>query len=313
MAPTVSVLLLAYRQEGMVGDAVASLLAQQGPTVELILSDDASPDGTFDAMTRAVQGYAGPHTVILRRNATNLGIGAHLNELVRCSSGELLVIAAGDDLSEPTRVEELVAAWEQTGRRADLVASHLTDLDEAGHLGEVIPVDDLAQWTTPAQWVAKRPYVVGAAHAWTRRVFEKFGPFDPDTVYEDQVMTFRALASGGAVTVPRPLVRYRRGGASAGRRDGSRADKFRRMQVQNRRHLAELRQLRQDATRTSWGQTVMPALEAEWQKQAYLADLLAAEGTLALVRRAVGGPPAPLGWRWRKFVKVLTGRHALQR
>ena len=42
-----------------------------------------------------------------------------------------------------------------------------------------------------------------------------FGPLDPAIHHEDQIMVFRALALGGAVTVDAALVRYRRGGASA--------------------------------------------------------------------------------------------------
>ena len=88
----------------------------------------------------------------------------------------------------------------------------------------------------------------------------------------------------------------------------SAAEKLGRLQVQNRRHLAELRQLRHDAARCAWQADVMPALDAEWHKQQYVHDLLAAPGPLALLRRAVGGPPVPAGWRWRKYWTVASGR-----
>lgn len=307
-APTVSVLLLTYKQEGLVEAAIAALLAQDSEPFELVISDDASPDDTFAVIQRAVAGYTGPHTIITRRNETNLGVGPHLNAAMAASHGELIVAGAGDDICEPTRVRELLAAWESTGRRADLVTSFVTDMDFDGTLHGVKTVDDLAHWKTAADWRERRPHVIGAAHAWTRRVFDRFGPLLPETVQEDQVITFRALASGGGVRVPKPLVRYRRGGMSATTGPQSPADKLQRMAVQNRRHLAEVHQLLADARLTDWRETVEPELAAEGRKQEYLRDLIAAKGLPALVRRLFSGPPVPLSWRWRKFVAVARAR-----
>jgi hypothetical protein len=102
------------------------------------------------------------------------------------------------------------------GRRADLIASDLQDLNAQGEGGETLRVDDLAQWRNASDWAAQRPYVVGAAQAFTRRLFTQFGPYLPNVVYEDQINTLRALLMGGALTIAEPLVQYRRGGASAG-------------------------------------------------------------------------------------------------
>ena len=52
-------------------------------------------------MQAAVAGYRGPHRIVLNRNPANLGIGAHLSQLVAMSRGELLFVAAGDDVSLP--------------------------------------------------------------------------------------------------------------------------------------------------------------------------------------------------------------------
>jgi hypothetical protein len=74
-----------------------------------------------------------------------VGIGEHYNQLVRQASGELLVTAAGDDIRTPDRVRRLVQAWDATDRRADLIASHLTDLDHQGNQHGTLRVDDLSQ------------------------------------------------------------------------------------------------------------------------------------------------------------------------
>ncbi|MEO8808402.1 MAG: glycosyltransferase, partial [Burkholderiaceae bacterium] len=78
-APLASLLLIAYQQEKTVAQAVAGALSQTYTPLEIILSDDASNDGTFAAMQAAVAGYTGPHHILLNRNPRNLGIGAHLS------------------------------------------------------------------------------------------------------------------------------------------------------------------------------------------------------------------------------------------
>lgn len=302
--PPVSVLLLAYQQQGLVRAALESLLAQEGEPLEIIASDDASTDGTHEEIVRTASAYRGPHRVVARRNEVNLGIGAHLNALVACSHGELLVTAAGDDLSEPSRVRELVSAWRQGGKRADLIASHLTDMDFDGRCGGIVTVDDLSQWTSAHAWTAQRPRVIGAAQAWTRRMFDRFGPLDPGIAYEDQVFAFRALSTGGGITLPRPLVRYRRGGTSARGRTETPADQLRRIGVQNGRHLAELRQMRADAERTDWREAVAPYLDAELRKQRYVSELMSAPGGRERLASMLGAAGVPWSWRWRKFWQV---------
>ncbi len=307
--PLISVLMLAYNQQDMVRAAAESLLDQTGTPLEILLSDDASTDGTYEVIAALARDYRGPHRVVARRNERNQGIGEHLNTLVRESRGELLVVAAGDDISEPTRVEKLQAAWLASDRQLDLIASPLTAMDEHGQLGQTIVVDDLAQWRTIHDWLARKPYVIGAAHAWTRRVFERFGPLRADIAYEDQIMVFRAICAGSAVTLPEPLVRYRSGGTSARQAGRTAAARLHRLQVQNQRHLAELQQLTSDAGHTAHAGLVRTALSSEVAKQQYLQALLQATDWRALRHVALHPPqPVPLSWRWRKLWSVGRAR-----
>ena len=309
MTSTVSILLLAYNQRSLVRAAIESVLRQDSEPLEIIVSDDASADGTYDEIVAAVREYRGPHRVVARRNERNLGIGAHLNALVECSSGELLIVAAGDDISEPSRARELLSAWQTGGRRADLLASTLVAMDANGRLGEVIAVDDLARWRGVDDWITRRPLVIGAAHAWTRRVFERYGPLHADIAYEDQILTFRALCAGGAITLPQPLVRYRSGGTSARTRHPDAGARLQRIALQNHRHLAELRQLLADSAHTASPQLVVRALQPELDKQEYLRELLAARDWRALAQSALSASrPVPWPWRWRKLWSVGSAR-----
>ena len=93
-SPRACVLLLAYNQQETIESAIDSVLGQQCEPIEIVLSDDASSDRSFELMQAAAERYRGPHVVVARRNATNLGIGQHYNELVRATRAPLLVTLA---------------------------------------------------------------------------------------------------------------------------------------------------------------------------------------------------------------------------
>lgn len=300
--PLVSMLLIGYQQAGTVAAAVAGALAQTYEPLEILISDDASADGTFAAMQAAVADYRGPHRVELLRNPVNLGIGAHLSHLAERARGELLFVAAGDDVSEPQRCETVVAAWLAAGRRPDLIASALRDLDAQGRLGGLIQPSDLATYRGPADWLARPPFVVGAAQAWTRRLFDRFGPLPAGVVAEDLVMVLRALMSGGAITLPQPLVRYRRGGLSARRRAYSAAEVVARWLSNNRHALVELPLMLADARRAGQAATLEPALQARLQQAEFIRDLFAGASWRRQLVMALRGPGPPFGQRLRLLV-----------
>lgn len=301
-APLASLLLIAYQQQNTVAEAVASALSQTYSPLEIILSDDASSDGTFAAMQAAVAGYTGPHRIVLNRNPANLGIGAHLSHLVGLSKGEMLFVAAGDDVSLPQRCERVMQAWRVSNQRLDLIASALIDIDEAGHTGAVIMPSDLATYQNAADWLARPPFVVGAAQAWTRRVFERFGPLPAGVVAEDLVMVLRAVMSGGALTLAEPLVRYRRGGLSFRRRAQTAGDVVKALLKNNRSSLIELPLLLGDALRAGQQAAIEPALLARLAREHFVRDLFAVGSLPARCRVVLGARSVPLALRLRLFL-----------
>lgn len=303
--PLLSILLIAYNQQATVAEAIAGALAQTWTPLEIIASDDASTDATFAAMQAAVAGYAGPHRVVLNRNPRNLGIGAHLSRLVTLSCGELLVVAAGDDVSLPTRCARLAEAWLASGRRLDLIASALEDVDERGAAHARITPSDLAAYRSAPDWIARPPFVVGAAQAWTRRLFDRFGPLPEGVVAEDLLMVFRAIVSGGAATLAEPLVRYRRGGLSRKRRALSAQQVVERWLANSRHSLVELPLLLADARSAGQLPAVEPVLSAQLARETFVRDLFSARGAAARLRIIVRAREVRWAQRLRCAVYAL--------
>lgn len=111
--PLISILLLAYKQENFVRDAIEGVLSQTYSPLEIIISDDCSPDNTFQVIQDAVKGYKGPHTIILNHNEKNMGIAAHYDKLWNMSHGEIVIAAAGDDKSLPHRAQRTYEIFKQ--------------------------------------------------------------------------------------------------------------------------------------------------------------------------------------------------------
>lgn len=300
--PLVSMLLIGYRQEATIAEAIAGALAQTYSPLEVLVSDDASDDGTWAAMQAAVAGYTGPHRVVLNRNPRNLGIGAHLSLLAARAQGELLFVAAGDDVSLPERCTHCVAAWFAANRRPDLIACPLIDIDAAGQPQGLLRPSQLADWRSAADWVRQPPHVIGAGQAWTRRLVERFGPLPKGTVAEDLVMVFRAIVAGGAVTLDEPLVRYRRGGLSRRRRVLQASEVAQRLASNARHSVIELEQVLADARCAGVEAAVAGPVGAKLARERHIAAQFAQGTPAARLRRLFTDGAVPWPVRLRTYV-----------
>ncbi len=207
--PLVTFALFAYNQERYIREAVEGALSQTYSPLEVILSDDCSTDRTFDCIQEMVAAYRGPHQVVVRRNATNVGIGGHVNRVVEASRGELLVVAGGDDVSLPQRTGRVVE-YLQSETEVFSVYSDAIVISESGRALKTMQFPLSRELTQPALFVRRGLRgVPGFAQAFRRAVFERFGPLHERLVHEDSVIPFRALLLGRVGRLGEVLVHYR--------------------------------------------------------------------------------------------------------
>jgi len=208
--PPVTFLILFYNQRELVADALASADAQDYPDLEILLSDDCSTDGTWEALQVAASDYTGPHRLRLNRTDRNRHIGGHLSHAVEAASGDLIVVAAGDDRSEPHRTRRLVEEWLATDRRAGVL--HSACLRVSRDRSELYHSDCQQALQSLEATAAGIAHVIGATEAFDRAMFQHFGPFREGLVHEDHALPFRSLLLDRPVVyVPEPLVRYAQG------------------------------------------------------------------------------------------------------
>ena len=93
-SPTVTGLFVCYQQARDVRQALLGARSQAVP-MQLIVSDDGSTDGTADLLAEIVSAGVGHHQVLLRIGRPNLGLTAHLNELMLHAAGDITMFFCG--------------------------------------------------------------------------------------------------------------------------------------------------------------------------------------------------------------------------
>lgn len=212
--PLISFCVFAYNQERFIREAVEGAFAQTYSPLEIILSDDHSPDRTYDIIQEMAVAYKGPHRVVTNRNECNMGIGAHVTHVVNMARGEWIVGAAGDDISMPDRTQAIYDKWLETGKQAYSIDSAMVLIDENG-----TPYGETSDRHLPAEQQllcfseTMMNFAVGAAHAWHRKVFDVFGGL-PDIISEDFAIPPRSMLLGKVSYVDKQLVKYRKHAAN---------------------------------------------------------------------------------------------------
>lgn len=300
----VAFLMLTYNQASLVRESALACLAQECEPLDIIFSDDASKDNTYEVLQAVASDYKGPHNLIVRRNEKNAGIGEHFNILIETFKNDLFIASAGDDISLPNRAAALIKAWDDSGQKVDLISSHCMQMAYSGTVGRQIKTEGLAS-LTPEQWLIKRPYIIGATHAFTRRLHTRFGPFSSGLAGEDQIMAFRATCAGGAVIVNEALVLYRDGGISRRPNEMTPAEQLAWTRKVNRIDVTEMRQIVKDADTAGYGQLARERLQDKLNRAVFMEDILnhnSWKPMLAIARRHT---ELPFLWRHKKIITTL--------
>lgn len=218
--PLVTFFVMTYNQERYIREAVEGAFLQTYSPLEIILSDDCSSDHTFRIMQELAGTYRGPHTVIINQNQKNLGIGGHVNRIMELAHGELIVAAAGDDVSLKERTQVLTRGWLAAGKPSG-ISSGIIPVDmqgrplgstphwllEQGRVLKTLPRGDLAT----VSLMRDQCFILsGCAGAWAKDNWDYFGELNEDVVCEDEVLSFRGCLRGGLYFIEQPLVRYRK-------------------------------------------------------------------------------------------------------
>jgi glycosyltransferase involved in cell wall biosynthesis len=108
--PLVSIGLLVFNGQNGLACALDSLLGQDYPNLEIVISDNASTDATPDICKKYVQKDS---RIKYSRSEKNLGAIWNSNRVFELSSGKYFMWASDDDQREPSFVSSCVGKMEQ--------------------------------------------------------------------------------------------------------------------------------------------------------------------------------------------------------
>lgn len=205
--PLISYVVTTYNIEKFVEESVKCAFAQTYSPLEIVLSDDCSTDRTYDIMRQLAEEYTGPHRIVLNRNEENLGITRHMNKAyLELASGEIIIAAHGDDISEPGRTE---LSYRYLIENPDVTALSFS-VDAIDENGKIVK-----QHSSTVDYVHRYSFTSGGnipapSRAFYKRVMTEFGPLNDDCPTEDELISFRSLMLGDNAFFPEHMVKYRK-------------------------------------------------------------------------------------------------------
>ena len=306
--PTATILVICYRMQATIAEALRSALAQTVPC-EIIVSDDSGGDATLDIARELLRDYTGPHRVTIRSTPRNLGLCLHLTELASVATGDVLVFLAGDDIAYPQRVQRLLEHF-AAHPQAQVVGSLVDDIDSDGNL-----LERNARGTPPRvdqHWLLHRgklAAVLGASMAVRRTLLTEFPPLEGKV--EDNMLTLRAVLAGECHCLQEALLGYRRHDSNLGDWVFDRSGKdYAGYERRQRRVLAMYREIAADQVRCVDARPDLP--EDRRRLGRGLADMYALEADM---REAILDRPRRewLGPLWRGIRHPGLRRKSIER
>ena len=229
---------------------LVSICAQTLRPREIVLSDDASSDGSVALARRLIDegacghgdmgaGHGGTAPISLRvlENAAPLGVTRNFEQAVRACEGPLIALCDHDDVWHPEKLSRMRARFEQ---EPQLLLLH-TDARMVDADGRPLGASLLETLEVQARELSaihagrafevflRRNLVTGATTVFRRTLLEAALPFAQGWVHDEWLGAIAAAASAGCVDVLEDaLIDYRQHGANQiGARRLSRAEKLR--------------------------------------------------------------------------------------
>ena len=236
----ISVALCTHNGALFLGEQIRSICAQTLPPNEIVLSDDASSDGSVAAVRAALDACRvdRPELAVELRvieNRPALRVTKNFEQAVKACGGDLIALSDQDDVWQPDRLERMAVEFE---RRPDLMLLH-TDarlVDAQGQpLGGTlfhaleVHASELARIHAGQAFevLLRRNLVTGATTVFRRSLLEAALPFPVEWLH-DEWLGIIAAAVGRVDVLETALIDYRQhGNNQIGARRDSLAEKFR--------------------------------------------------------------------------------------
>ena len=201
--PLVSVVLATYNGEKYLRQQLDSILQQDYPNIEIVVTDDCSSDSTLTILQEYASKYP---SILIYANDTNLGLNKNFEKGMLLAQGEYIAISDQDDI---WKKEKITTLMNKIGNHAIIYHdSELIDLNGLSLNRKLSDIKQLGDFDNCLN-VAIVANVPGHAMLFKKSLVDQCIPFPENAILYDHWMAFVATFSTGIKFISRPLVMYR--------------------------------------------------------------------------------------------------------
>jgi glycosyltransferase involved in cell wall biosynthesis len=216
MTPVISVIMPVRNGAEWLGEAVASIRAQDFGDFEFLIVDDGSDDATAAMLA----GFAGADRRIRVIRQPPQGIVVALNNAIAAARAPYLARLDADDCAMPNRLAKQLA-FLQAHDEVGLLGSSAEEIDAGGAIiGRILPPADSAHLVRVLG--RTNPFIHSSVMMRTALVRRLGGYRAAFRAAEDYDLWLRLAEVSGVANLAEDLVRYRRHGSNLSLRDAIR-------------------------------------------------------------------------------------------
>jgi glycosyltransferase involved in cell wall biosynthesis len=213
----VSVALCTFNGADYIAAQVESILRQDHPADEIVLSDDASSDDTVAIVERIVADWVGPRPrLLVIRNASPLGVIANFEQATTACTGDLIALCDQDDVWRRDKLALFVALFNSrpglpfAHSDATLVTEDLEPLKHSLLQSLEISAKERQELVDGRSYRAfiRRNLATGATAVFRRSLLEYAIPF-PEEWIHDEWLAIIAASLSSTMLIDDELVDYR--------------------------------------------------------------------------------------------------------
>lgn len=189
MKPLVTIIGISYNHEPFISEALSGIWAQTYDSLQVILMDDASTDGSRGLIADLI---GSREQVTFIPHKQNKGYINTFNEALKLAQGEFIVDFSLDDVMEPGFIEKSVASLLAAGpdygvsftnavyinSQSQVTDNHYELLKKKGMIREM-PQGNVFEM------VVRRYFICTPSMLIRKEVFDRQGPYDSTLAFED--------------------------------------------------------------------------------------------------------------------------------
>lgn len=198
--PKVSLIICTHNRKNLVPRAIDSALAQVGVTLEVIVVDDCSTDGTYEYLSEIYS-----DRVTLVKTEVNSGVSTATNLGYRHCEGEYIALLGDDDYWEDPNKTAMQLELMTKNQRLGVTGTWWVELQESGTRAEKKPILPKRSYFIKEKMLMGGGIVCGSTPIVSREAWEAVGGMDERQLRGTDSDLFRKIifAGYGVKVVPK--------------------------------------------------------------------------------------------------------------